>query len=76
MPRTAHLIFNPVSGQGDAQGDLAQVRSHLEPVFDLTVYKTSPDCDANTLAAQSVQQGVDLVIASGGDGPSMPPPKP
>ncbi|MEO0456961.1 MAG: YegS/Rv2252/BmrU family lipid kinase [Cyanobacteria bacterium P01_A01_bin.114] len=68
MPRTAHLIFNPVAGQGNPQAELAEVRSHLEPAFDLTVYETSPDCDANALAAQAVEQGVDLVIASGGDG--------
>ncbi|MGF1523265.1 MAG: YegS/Rv2252/BmrU family lipid kinase [Leptolyngbyaceae cyanobacterium] len=68
MLRTAHLIFNPVSGQGDAEADLAYVRSQLDPAFDLTVYETSPERDADRLAAQSVQQGVDLVIASGGDG--------
>lgn len=68
MNRTAHLIFNPVSGQGDAEADLAFLRSHLESALDLTVYETSPECDANTLAAQSVEAGVDLVIVSGGDG--------
>ena len=68
MDRTAHLIFNPVSGQGNSQEDLALLRSRLEPNFDLAVYETSPECDANVLAAQSVRQGVDLVIVSGGDG--------
>ena len=68
MDRTAHLIFNPVSGQGNSQEDLALLRSRLEPNFDLAVYETSPECDANVLAAQSVRQGVDLVIVSWGDG--------
>ncbi|MEM8543131.1 MAG: YegS/Rv2252/BmrU family lipid kinase [Cyanobacteria bacterium P01_H01_bin.119] len=68
MSRQAHLIFNPASGQGDAEADLAFIQSSLEAILDLTVYKTSPDCDANVLAAQSVKQGVDLVIVSGGDG--------
>ncbi|MEO1297914.1 MAG: YegS/Rv2252/BmrU family lipid kinase [Cyanobacteria bacterium J06636_16] len=68
MSSRAHLIFNPVSGQGDAEADLAFIQSSLETTLDLTVYETSPDCDANTLAAQSIEQGVDLVIVSGGDG--------
>ncbi|MEL6249015.1 MAG: YegS/Rv2252/BmrU family lipid kinase [Cyanobacteria bacterium J06648_16] len=68
MRPNVHLIFNPVSGQGNAELDLAQVRSHLEPAFELTVFETSPERDANTLAAQSVEQGVDLVVVSGGDG--------
>lgn len=68
MSRTAHLIFNPVSGQGDAVADLAFIKSQLDPAFELAVYETSPECGANTLAAQSVKQGVDLIIASGGDG--------
>lgn len=68
MSRTAHLIFNPVSGQGDAVADLAFIVSQLDSALELTVYETSPECDADALAAQSVEQGVDLVIASGGDG--------
>ncbi len=68
MSSCAHLIFNPVSGQGNAEADLAFLRSCLEANLTLTVYETSPDRDANTLAAQSVEQGVDLVIVSGGDG--------
>lgn len=68
MRRTAHLIFNPVSGQGNAEQDLECLRSRLSQSLDLTVYETTPDRDARTLAAQSVEQGVDLVIVSGGDG--------
>ncbi|MGD1951592.1 MAG: YegS/Rv2252/BmrU family lipid kinase [Leptolyngbyaceae cyanobacterium] len=68
MRRTAHLIFNPVSGHGNAEDDLNCLRSHLCQELDLTIYETSPDCDAQTLTQQSVEQGVDLVIVSGGDG--------
>lgn len=68
MPRTAHLIFNPVSGQGDAEQALECLKTHLSPSLDLTIYETTPDCDARTLAVQAVEQGVDLVIVSGGDG--------
>lgn len=68
MTRTAHLIFNPVSGQGDAEADLAYLRSQFDPAFDLVVYETSPERGAGLLAKQSLQQGADLVIVSGGDG--------
>ena len=68
MRRTAHLIFNPVSGRGNAQEDLAYLRSHLSRTLDLTVYETSPDCTARSLTQQSVKQNVDLIIVSGGDG--------
>lgn len=68
MTRTAHLIFNPVSGQGDAEAELAYLQSQFAPVFDLVVYETSPERGAGLLAKQSLQQGADLVIVSGGDG--------
>ncbi|MEM9808870.1 MAG: YegS/Rv2252/BmrU family lipid kinase [Cyanobacteria bacterium P01_D01_bin.56] len=68
MHRTAHLIFNPVSGQGNAQKDLECIQSRLSPELDLSVYETTPDCDARTLGRRSVEQGVDLVVVSGGDG--------
>ncbi|MEM9803821.1 MAG: YegS/Rv2252/BmrU family lipid kinase [Cyanobacteria bacterium P01_D01_bin.56] len=66
--RTAHLIFNPVSGRGNAEEDLDYLRSHLSPALDLTIYQTSPDRDARTLAQESVKRNVDLIIVSGGDG--------
>lgn len=68
MPRVAHLIFNPISGQGDPEADLDCLRSHLAPSFDLTVHQTTPQRGAYALAAQAIEQGVDLVIAAGGDG--------
>ena len=66
--RTAHLIFNPVSGNGNAQEDLDYLRSRLSHELDLTVYQTTPSCDAYTLAKRSIEQNVDLIIVSGGDG--------
>jgi YegS/Rv2252/BmrU family lipid kinase len=64
----AVLVFNPVAGQGDAEADLANICQQLEPHFKLTVYQTSLELTAAALAKQAVQQGADLVIASGGDG--------
>jgi len=68
MKRSACLIFNPVAGQSDPEQDLLQIRTLLEPAFDLDIRITTPEVDANQLAYEAVQRGVHLIIASGGDG--------
>ncbi|GAA6616037.1 YegS/Rv2252/BmrU family lipid kinase [Scytonema sp. NUACC26] len=68
MKRSACLIFNPVAGQGDSEQDLAMIRAILEPEIDLDVQITTEDTCADDLARQAIDRGVDLVIASGGDG--------
>jgi diacylglycerol kinase (ATP) len=64
----AHLIFNPVSGNGNSQQDLAFIRQTLEPHLHLEVHLTSPDIEPRELADQAIAQAADLIIASGGDG--------
>ena len=64
----AHLIFNPVSGNGNGKQDLVFVRQMLEPHLHLEVHLTSPDIDPRELATQAIAQDADLIIASGGDG--------
>lgn len=66
--RSAYLIFNPVSGVGNANQDLLLIRQLLEPYFHLKVYFTTPETDPTELAREAVEQEVDLLIASGGDG--------
>ncbi|MDJ1175926.1 methylglyoxal synthase [Roseofilum capinflatum] len=66
--RTAHLIFNPVSGQGNSRQDLLLIRQLLEPYFQLTVSMTTPDRSPEDLAKTAIAQKVDMIIASGGDG--------
>lgn len=68
MTRSACLIFNPAAGQGDSEADLEQIRSLLEPEIDLDIQFTTPEVDAGQLARQAVANGVESVIASGGDG--------
>jgi YegS/Rv2252/BmrU family lipid kinase len=68
MVRTAYLIFNPVAGQGNAEQDLAMIRSILEPTMELEIHLTTEDIDADQLALEAVSRGVEAVIASGGDG--------
>ncbi|MUG92106.1 YegS/Rv2252/BmrU family lipid kinase [Scytonema sp. UIC 10036] len=68
MKRSACLIFNPVAGQGNSEQDLAMIRAILEPEIDLDIQMTTEDSCADDLARQAIERGVDLVIASGGDG--------
>jgi YegS/Rv2252/BmrU family lipid kinase len=67
LPR-ACLIFNPVSGQGDAERDRTLLTDQLTPHFDLTVYDTTPDVSARDLAQQAKTEDYRTIIASGGDG--------
>ena len=66
--RSAYLIFNPVAGQGDAEQDLASIRSILEPTIHLNIHLTTAEVDADQLAYLAVQEGAEAVIACGGDG--------
>lgn len=66
--RSAYLIFNPVAGQGDAEKDLATIRSILEPTIQLDIHLTTADVDADQLAIFAVQEGAEAIISCGGDG--------
>lgn len=64
----AHLIYNPVSGQGNADQDLALIRQLLQPYLHLQVRVTEPEDDPGALAREAIESKSDLIIASGGDG--------
>lgn len=64
----AHLIFNPVSGQGDAEQELSIIRKSLEPHLHLEVHLTTVETSPEELAKSAIASHADLVIASGGDG--------
>lgn len=68
MIRSACLIFNPVAGQGDSEQDLKTIRSLLETEIKLDIRFTSKEIGAEQLAKDAIQQGVEAVIVSGGDG--------
>ena len=68
MNRRACLIFNPVSGQGDSEQDLATIKACLEPEMILDIQFTSKEVDAGELARQAVANNTQIIIASGGDG--------
>ena len=66
--RVAHLIFNPVSGQGNPDDELKLIRRILEPQIQVDVICTEPDVSPGQQAREAIALGADLIIASGGDG--------
>ncbi|MEM1370355.1 MAG: YegS/Rv2252/BmrU family lipid kinase [Cyanobacteria bacterium P01_H01_bin.15] len=64
----AHLIFNPVSGQGNAQQEINLIRELLRPYYQVIIHRTSLDYHAQDLAMRALNLSPDLIIASGGDG--------
>ncbi len=68
MTRSACLIFNPVAGQGNAEQDLATIKSILEPEFELDIQFTTPEISGGELAREAVKNNAEAIIASGGDG--------
>lgn len=64
----AHLIFNPVAGQRNADQDLSIIRSLLEPHLQLEIHYTTPEVNPAELAKAAIAANADLILASGGDG--------
>ena len=64
----AHLIYNPISGQGNGAEDLELVQKLLEPQLHLEVHLTTPEVSAEELAQVAIAAKPDIIIASGGDG--------
>lgn len=64
----AHLIFNPVAGQGNADQELDLIRQLLQPHMSLHIHETTPETNPRELVQEALSQKADLIIASGGDG--------
>jgi YegS/Rv2252/BmrU family lipid kinase len=68
MKPKACLIFNPVAGQGNAEQDLAEIESLLNPAIELDIIITTAECEPGQLAKDAIARGATSIIASGGDG--------
>ncbi|MBP0018045.1 MAG: methylglyoxal synthase [Cyanobacteria bacterium SBLK] len=75
--RIAHLIFNPIAGQGNPDRDLTFIRQLLEPQIQVEVVITQPDTPqveqakaaiAKIESLESKEKSEHFIIASGGDG--------
>lgn len=68
MSANIFLIYNPVSGQGDAAAERSRIEQLLGAKLNLTVLETTPEESAEQLTEQAIAQGAEGVVASGGDG--------
>lgn len=64
----AHLIYNPIAGQSNAEEDLNLIQKILEPQLHLEVHLTTPEVSAAELAQRAIAAQPDIIIAAGGDG--------
>jgi diacylglycerol kinase (ATP) len=68
MNKSACLIFNPVSGQGNPDHDLQVIQQSLEPSLQLNTYFTTTGSSSRELIQVVKDIPVDRVIVAGGDG--------
>lgn len=62
------IIANPVSGGGKWPESEHEVTQRLSAHFALTVYETTPEESASTLAQKAIDQGAQIIVGCGGDG--------
>lgn len=68
LPRV-DLIFNPVSGTGDPEEQLQSISSIFSKGYEsVVVHETTPDIGAEELAKKALDDGAQILVASGGDG--------
>jgi diacylglycerol kinase (ATP) len=71
-PKRVSVVFNPSSGGDSAAERADKLRARLEEAgVDLRWYETRPDDPGRGMARQAIEEGAELVIASGGDGTVM-----
>ena len=68
LSKSLTLIANPVAGGGKWKTEKADILAQLNEKFRVTVEETTPDVDGEALAKKAVEEGVDIVVARGGDG--------
>lgn len=73
--RIAHLIFNPVAGQGNAEQELGLIQEYFRSSLHLKTVFTSADVNVTSQVKEIVskiktseQKQGNIIIASGGDG--------
>jgi YegS/Rv2252/BmrU family lipid kinase len=66
------VVFNPATGGGDSSGRKRDTQQALEGAgLDVLWLETTPEDPGQGLTAKAVADGVDLVMAQGGDGTVM-----
>jgi YegS/Rv2252/BmrU family lipid kinase len=71
-PTRVAVVFNPATGGGDAAGRKRDTRRALEAAgLEVLWLETTPEDPGQGQTAKAVAEGVDLVMAQGGDGTVM-----
>ena len=71
-PIRVAVVFNPATGGGDTSGRKRDTQQALEAAGpDVLWLETTPEDPGQGLTAKAVAEGVDLVMAEGGDGTVM-----
>jgi len=71
-PRRVAVVFNPATGGGDAEERERDTRQALEDAgLEVLWLETTREDPGRGQAAKAVAEGVDLVVAQGGDGTVM-----
>ena len=68
LEKTLTLIVNPVAGGGKWSQYKEDVLSRLNEKFKVTVKETTPEVDGKMLAKEARDEGIDIIVACGGDG--------
>jgi len=67
--KRARIIYNPTSGREIFKKNLAEVLETLEIAgYETSCHATTCEGDATEAAKKAVENGFDIIIASGGDG--------
>ncbi|NVK54461.1 MAG: dual specificity protein phosphatase family protein [Alteromonadaceae bacterium] len=62
------IIANPVAGGGKWPTNRDEILSYLNNHFQVSIYETTPDLDANYMAEQAISAGDEILVSCGGDG--------
>ena len=71
-PKRVAVVFNPATGGGETEGRKRDTQQALEGAgVEVLWLETTPEDPGQGLTAKAVAEGVDLVMAQGGDGTVM-----
>jgi YegS/Rv2252/BmrU family lipid kinase len=71
-PQRVAVVFNPATGGGETAGRRRDTQEALRDAgLDVLWLETTPEDPGQGLTAKAVAEGVDLVMAQGGDGTVM-----
>ena len=68
IDNTLALVVNPVAGGGKWPTFRQQIIQQLSQYYQLSLYETTPECDADECTQKALADGHRHIVAGGGDG--------